>query len=394
MPHSFPLEASVNRAACRLSAFGVVCLVAALLSGCTPQAEEGTKTAGAATTSQSVERSDSIGDVSPETPPKETAEPAEKEDTPAAPSTQPAEETPPVEKTAGPEKSEPKSDEKESAEDNPEEAASGYDGMNLDMTPEEEAQWKKEQEEYRKKQLEQRRKAIEALGEPLIDDVKGLKRLDPFFPVWIDAANKRIVMLGAVAQQRAPLEMFACLRGTKEHESVVVIDTKAFIVHAGLLGLGAEAGPPVKFEPEYTPAGGTEIAIEVRWKDKDGKVQTANAQDWVRNVDTGKALSRDWVFAGSGFWTDEQTGKRYYRAEGGDFICVSNFPSAMLDLPIESTQANSGLMFEAFTENIPPRGTPVTVILTPQLKPEAPQDRKKAGTEEERRRESRKKNRP
>ena len=79
-------------------------------------------------------------------------------------------------------------------------------------------------------------------------------------------------------------------------------------------------------------------------------------------------MTLNWVFAGSGFWVDERTGKRHYRAEGGDFICVSNFPSAMLDLPIESTQTNSGLMFEAFTENIPPIGTPVTVILEPQLK--------------------------
>jgi type 1 glutamine amidotransferase len=41
----------------------------------------------------------------------------------------------------------------------------------------------------------------------------------------------------------------------------------------------------------------------------------------------------------------------------------------MMDLPIESSQANDALSFEALTENIPPRGTPVRVFLTPQLKP-------------------------
>ena len=79
-------------------------------------------------------------------------------------------------------------------------------------------------------------------------------------------------------------------------------------------------------------------------------------------------MTHHWVFAGSSFWTDPADNKRYYRAEGGDVICVSNFPTAMMDLPIESTQANEELLFEAFTEHIPPRGTPVRVILAPKLK--------------------------
>ena len=79
------------------------------------------------------------------------------------------------------------------------------------------------------------------------------------------------------------------------------------------------------------------------------------------------------MFGGSGFWTDERTGERHYQAQSGDFICVSNFPSAMLDLPIPSTDKDGSLLFEAFTERIPPLGTPVTLILTPKLdkKPEA-----------------------
>lgn len=305
----------------------------------------------------------------PKTPPSPVAPPADKSTPPEEPADRPEPTQAPVGSLPSAE-TESAQTPTEDSDENPEEAASDFDGMNLDMTPEELATWKKEQEEFRKKELEQRRKAIAALGEPLVENPENLKRLDPFFPVWIDPEGKRLVLLGAVAQERAPLEMFACLRGTKEHESVVVIDTKAFIVHAGLLALGAEAGHPVRFQPEYAPASGTEIAIDVAWKDKDGNVQTTKAQDWVRNVETNEPLKGNWVFAGSGFWTDDQTGKRHYQAEGGDFICVSNFPSAMLDLPIESTQANSGLMFEAFTEKIPPRGTPVTVILKPQLKPQ------------------------
>jgi hypothetical protein len=70
------------------------------------------------------------------------------------------------------------------------------------------------------------------------------------------------------------------------------------------------------------------------------------------------------VFAGSGFWTDPANGERFYQGDGGDLICVSNFPSATLDLPVPSSQANDSLPFEAFTESIPPRGTPVRLILS------------------------------
>ena len=43
-------------------------------------------------------------------------------------------------------------------------------------------------------------------------------------------------------------------------------------------------------------------------------------------------------------------------------MCVSNFPAATLDLPITSSQANESLLFETFTERIPPRGTPVELV--------------------------------
>ena len=48
----------------------------------------------------------------------------------------------------------------------------------------------------------------------------------------------------------------------------------------------------------------------------------------------------------------------------GDLICVSNFPTATLDLPIESSQSNEALLFEAFTGRVPPRGTQVDLIFS------------------------------
>jgi hypothetical protein len=160
----------------------------------------------------------------------------------------------------------------------------------------------------------------------------------------------------------------SCPRGTKEHESIIAADTRAYAVHAGLLAVGAEAGTPVQYQPEYKPATGSEIEVELVWTDKEGKVHRDRAQNWIRNVKTGKPLEHPWVFGGSGFWQDEVTGEKAYLAESGDFICVSNFPTAMLDLPVESSQSNDALLFDAFTERIPPLGTRVRMVLTPKAK--------------------------
>ncbi len=208
-----------------------------------------------------------------------------------------------------------------------------------------------------------------------------LKQMAPQFDVWFDAEHQRVVLQSGVCLREGPLELFACIhqwvddeykpgeklrRGTKEYESVVTINTTAKLVHAALLAAGAEEGDPATFDPVYRPATGSEVEVTLYWKDQAGQPQQAPAQQWIRNVKTGEAMTYPWVFAGSGFWADPDTGQKEYLAENGNLICVSNFSDAVLDLPIKSPQENSLLLFEAFTERIPPMGTVVTVVLTPQ----------------------------
>ncbi|HWB09033.1 MAG TPA: YdjY domain-containing protein [Pirellulales bacterium] len=193
-----------------------------------------------------------------------------------------------------------------------------------------------------------------------------LIRLDPKAPLWIDKVRKRVVMVGKVCLREGQLEMFACPEGTKEHESVLSVPVVSEMVHAALLAVGARQGTPVEFAPEYKSATGSEIDVSLYWTDESGKRRSAWAQDWVQDASTGKSLKHPWVFAGSRFWLDEQTGKQSYLANYGELICVSNFSSAMLDLPIESSDKAGQLLFTAYTEHIPPLDTPVTIVLTPK----------------------------
>ena len=202
---------------------------------------------------------------------------------------------------------------------------------------------------------------------PLAKDAPGLTRLAKDFDLWLDMKNKRLFVDGEVVLREGQLELFACPKGSKEHESVVSVQAKPQFVHAGLLALGATPGSGVRFDPKYIPAKGPVVDIYVVWKDENGKQQIVRAQEWVKNLKTEKEMDHSWVFAGSGFWKDPDTGRTHYHADVGDFICVSNFPTAMLDLPVDSPQENANLLFGAFTERIPPKGTKVRLVLIPRL---------------------------
>jgi hypothetical protein len=199
---------------------------------------------------------------------------------------------------------------------------------------------------------------------PAADRHPELRRLSPTDEIWIDLAKKEVVVGGKVALREGILEVFACPELSKEHEAVVATKCPARLVHAGLLAIGLETGAPARFVPEYVPPTGSKVKVRVRWKDDDGKMQERPAQEWVRNTDTGEALAVDWVFVGSGFWRDPADGTEHYEADAGDMICLSNFPSAMLDIPVESSDANEDLLFEAFEERVPQHGTPVELILS------------------------------
>jgi hypothetical protein len=104
--------------------------------------------------------------------------------------------------------------------------------------------------------------------------------------------------------------------------------------------------------------------VEVIWRDEQGQVVRRPAQEMIQHVKTLEPMKHHWVFAGSGFWQEEEGGDRYYMAEGGELICVSNFSTATMDLPVESPRDNADLLYQAYTDRIPELGTKVRLILS------------------------------
>jgi hypothetical protein len=184
----------------------------------------------------------------------------------------------------------------------------------------------------------------------------------------IDGDKRRVLIKGVICRRTDQLEQFLCRKMTKEHEAIVAADVDARHIHAALLVAGAEPGSPIKFDDKgnVTPPRGAKIKVFVEYEDKGKKVKVP-AQQWVKNIKTKKELDQDWVFAGSFLIPNrlDEKAPPFYAANDGDVICLANFDSALLDLPITSSKDNDDLSFEAWTERIPPLESPVTVILEP-----------------------------
>ena len=183
--------------------------------------------------------------------------------------------------------------------------------------------------------------------------------------VWFDPKERKLILRARVVLQKGALEFFMCKTNSKEHESILATDAPPRLIHAGLILTGAEPGRPVRFQPKFEPPTGSKIDIELQWKDSKGKLQHAKAREWVKQARSGKVLKVDWVFAGSYEGEDPETKEKFYAADSGDLFSVSNFPSAILDLPLSSSADNADLVFIANSDAVPPEGTKVLVIMSP-----------------------------
>lgn len=214
--------------------------------------------------------------------------------------------------------------------------------------------------------------AVILTGHSIAQDRPALpKRIDSGKNVVLEIPAKaseprRVRIAAEVTFREGPIELLLCRKNTKEHEAILAADVDARHIHTALLAAGAKEGHPVKFAPKYVPATGSKIKVSLEYQ-KDGKTVVVPARTWIRDMKARKELALDWVFGGSLFFPDPEDPKKpkLYAANGGDLICVSNFDTAMLDLPVPSSQLDGDLQYEVYTERLPPLGTKVTVILEP-----------------------------
>ena len=215
----------------------------------------------------------------------------------------------------------------------------------------------------------------------------------------IDVEERHIDLEATICLDKGFLELIACTKGSKEHESVVAMSSKAMHVHTALLLLGANNGHPAMRKPvdkEQTrwitvPPRGDAIDLFLVVKNKDGKEIERPISDFIMksservdevdgdilvspnaNVRQGDGKEADlphtFLFVGSHL-RDVGSGPRQYLADlSGNVISIATFGDELLCLPEHQTQDNGSLTWRIKPNSLPKVGTKVVLRLRPQRK--------------------------
>lgn len=186
--------------------------------------------------------------------------------------------------------------------------------------------------------------------------------------------ERRVILELEVVLTQGYLEHFISRsEAGKDHESILSNEFDAEILYTALLGAGLQPGKPARFlnekrELDFKPATGETVKIYLEYSGAEGKTIVTPAQSWVVGSKDGKPMTADWVFAGS-FKGKSTTAMGeeyvYFGANDGRVVCLANFSTALLDLPVESEKGDpqgDSLAFKANTAVIPGRGTKVRAL--------------------------------
>ena len=205
--------------------------------------------------------------------------------------------------------------------------------------------------------------------------------------------KERCVDLDAiVCLKQGALELIACTKGSKVHESIVAVEAKPIHIHTALLLLGVQAGNPAMRKPldekgtrwiDVPPRGGA-VDVFLVVKDKDGKTAERPVSDFIKRSDHGgqgmpadnkgdkdadRFPTHTFLFAGSILHGDGEGPRRYLCDTSGNVISIATFGDEVLCLPEVHSSDNGSLMWSIDSTHLPALGSKILLRLRPQAKP-------------------------
>jgi hypothetical protein len=195
-----------------------------------------------------------------------------------------------------------------------------------------------------------------------------------------------------ICLDKGDLELIACTKDSKEHESALAVGARPIHIHTALLLLGAKNGSPARREPindQATrwidlPPEGDVIDVCLEFKDSAGKLTERPIGDFVtpsaKHANSPGAVPPErgqlprfpstFIFAGS-LVIDNGPGPKAYLADrSGHVISIATFGDELLCLPGVHSKDNGVLMWSIDPTHLPKKGTAVTLRLRLKENPE------------------------
>jgi hypothetical protein len=189
--------------------------------------------------------------------------------------------------------------------------------------------------------------------------------------IQINAATRELRLPCVVLHQQIPIEYLLVHETGKDHETILTtavtpLDLQVALLLAnytpGSTGLFAKLpkGEPLPFQEQApkTP-GAHRVKLTAEWE-IDGKKHTSPLSQWIQNSDL-RVPPPDldaWIFNGS------KIDNRGFVAESeGSLIAVYADANALFNSPAAGNHTDD--IWISLPKNIPPEGTPITLIITP-----------------------------
>lgn len=199
--------------------------------------------------------------------------------------------------------------------------------------------------------------------------------------IAINPADRVVDVDAEICLDEGALELIACTRDSKEHESIVVLHARPAHVHAALLLLGARNGHPAMRRPldeemtrwEDIPPAGDPVEISLSWKKEDGTRAERPLSDFLmRSGNLGapagadkekKTFPNTFLFAGSHLGDEAETPRKYLAELSGNVISIATFGDELLCLPDISGHENQALGWQIDPTHLPKKHTKVLLRL-------------------------------
>jgi hypothetical protein len=193
-------------------------------------------------------------------------------------------------------------------------------------------------------------------------------RASIFAGVVVVPERRTVELDGRVACRRGWLEQVACARGTREHESLIVVDARPSQVQAALLAAGLKPGAPGRWEVgagaalTRTPPSGAAIEVLVR---APPEAEPVPIDAWIRDARTEASTRLAFVFAGGRFAPGRQGGERFVTDDSGSVVGLVTFGDEVvaLDEVVPDRVEVEPARWQARTAAMPEEGERVTLVL-------------------------------